>query len=208
MDQMTAPSTPAPTAAPPTGEITSAPMSSAPEAAAPKRGAPEANGNHLAAGLHADPQKQLVRLVLGSLGDSQARVETDAYSYRRTLEEACLEANGEITLVHAHAIDAATRWMRHGQLALAWLREHEPKMDHAQRLAYSKAIAEAADRRDKSVERLKLDRDAEDVAANFYASLQADIDRKRLERQAAAANEPLRPSTAEYARPLETARDA
>ena len=149
-----------------------APTTDAPEDSSAKPGPPLLNGNRLSSGLHADPGKQALRLVLGTLPASLARVERDAYEYRRTLEQAVLEAHGEITLTMAHAIDTAARWFRHGQAALAWLVDHEPDMDHAQRLAYSTAVAKAATERDRAVDRLVLDRDqTQDLIARMYGPL-------------------------------------
>ncbi|HUY91387.1 MAG TPA: hypothetical protein VMV10_21795 [Pirellulales bacterium] len=145
-------------------------MASAPMASAPLGGAPEGNRNNLRHGLRADPTKQYVRLTLGALPRSLGRVERDAYEYRASLEAAVVTAHGEISLSMAHAVDTATRWFRHGQAALAWLRQHEAEMSHDQRLSYSREIARAAAERDKAIERLRLDRDktAIDWSA-FYA---------------------------------------
>lgn len=141
----------------------STPEPTALEPSASRGGAPANNANALRHGLHADPARQFVRLTLGALPRSLRRAESDAYEYRQRLEEAVSDAHGEISLTMAHAIDSAVRHFRHGQAALAWLRKHGEEMDHATRLAYSKSIAESADKRDKCIDRLKLDARARSV---------------------------------------------
>jgi hypothetical protein len=162
-------------AGPTAGDTQGAPNEAAPKQDAPKGGAPALNANRLTAGLRADPDKQAVRLTLGSLPASLARVERDAYAYRRVLEQAVLDVHGGISLVQAHAVDTATRWWRHGQAAQAWLKDHDGSMEHGERLSYLTAIAKAADARDKALERLKLEISPGDQMDRFYADLRAGV---------------------------------
>lgn len=142
------------------------------EGAPSKGGAPRGNANRLSHGLYG----QSYQLVLGKLPKSLGRVEDDAYAFRSAVEAAVVERHGEISLTNACLVATASRWERHGLLALRWLRERHDALDDAQRLAYSKAIAEASERRDKAIERLALDTDP---TTDAWAAYDAHVARQR-----------------------------
>lgn len=119
--------------------------------------------------MDSKPEVVAMRFELGSLPDSMKRVEGDVYAFRRLLENAVMEAKGSISLIDAALIQTACRHERASRLALAWLREHEEELTHAERLAYNKAIADSSAARDKTLERLKLETDtATDPWTAFY----------------------------------------
>lgn len=131
------------------------------------------NANAMGSGLKSDPALAGVRLLLGSLPKSMARVERQTAAFRRLLESTVIEVHGSIDLVAAALIQTACRWERHSLLALRWLREHElpeaKRLNPDQRLAYSTAIATASEKRDKAIERLKLTREAGNVLDAAFA---------------------------------------
>ncbi|HQU42552.1 MAG TPA: hypothetical protein PK867_07050 [Pirellulales bacterium] len=150
-----------------------APCEGAVSTGAPSKGAkPGRSLSRLTHGLYG----QSFQLVLGKLPKSLARVEDDAYRFRAAVEAAVVGAHGSISLTNACLIATAARWERHGLLALRWLREGHDALDDAQRLAYSKAIAEGSERRDKAIASLKLDRD---TAADLWAAFDAQQARQR-----------------------------
>jgi hypothetical protein len=149
-----------------------APVEDAPSKGAPKGGAPALNTNRQTAGLFGDPGLQAVRFELGGLPPSMSRVERQARKFRAVLEQATVAAHGEISVLHAMAIQTAARHERHGLLAMRWLREHADALKPGEKLSLSKAAADASAARDKAVDRLKLDASDEDVDA-FYAHLRA-----------------------------------
>lgn len=134
------------------------------------KGAPLANMHHGKSMLNSDPAIGQLRLKMGKLPPSLARVERSANKLRKILESAVLAAWGEIDVAHALAINTAARWERHADLALRWLREHGAEMSHAERLQYSREIARASAERDKAVASLGLgaaEQDEMDVAVRI-----------------------------------------
>lgn len=151
------------------GQASRAPEHPAPKRRTAKGGAPALNGNALRHGLDSRPEVVAMRLELGTLPDSMKRVEGDVYAFRRLVENAVMEAKGSIGLIDAALIQTACRHERASRLALAWLRGHEGELSHAERLAYSKAIAEASERRDKAIAALRLERKPTDWWDDYYA---------------------------------------
>lgn len=86
--------------------------------------------------------------------------------FRRALC-AAVEDAGSIDLTAAATIDSACQWLRHGLLAARWLRLHEEKMTHDQRLAYSREVAKASAERDRCIRLLRLDKPAFDPASIY-----------------------------------------
>lgn len=125
------------------------------------------NANRVTHGLRS---RQPFRLVLGKLPKAMARVEIDAQHFRRALEQATLDRHGEIDLPKSGLIATAAAWQRHSALCVRWLREHEAKMTHAERLSYSREIATASANRDKAVAALRLERTAQDALDALYSS--------------------------------------
>lgn len=116
-----------------------------------KRGAPKGNRNHLRHGLRA-----------GKLPLDCQHVEQACNLLRRQLEDAVIASKGEVSLTDAAAILTATKWERHSQLALRWLRVAE-KLTPTEQLTFSREVARASTERDKAIERLRLDRDSRDT---------------------------------------------
>jgi hypothetical protein len=83
--------------------------------------------------------------------------------FRRQLEQAVVNAHGEITLVHACLINTAYRYERHAQLAQRWLLVAYDDLSHADRLNYSREAARASAERDKAIMALNLNRPADDL---------------------------------------------
>lgn len=133
----------------------------APKRRAAKTGAPTLNSNRQTHGLDSKPEVVAMRFELGALAGAHKRVEGDVYAFRRLIETAVLDVKGSISLIDAAFIQTACRHERASRLALAWLREHETEMGHAERLAYNKAIADSSAARDKTLERLKIDAESE-----------------------------------------------
>lgn len=137
-------------------------------------GGQPANANATTHGLRS--RQPLTRLTLGTLPKSMRRVEIEARDFRAALEAAVIDRHGEIDLPKAGLIATAAAWQRHSALCVRWLREHEAKMTHAERLSYSREIATASANRDKAVVALKLERTAQDVFDALYSSPTAVYD--------------------------------
>ncbi|HUY32858.1 MAG TPA: hypothetical protein VMV69_08760 [Pirellulales bacterium] len=138
--------------------------------AMPLGGAPSNNANRLCHGLRGRPEVNAIRLALGTLPPSLARVERGVFAFRRLLEDATADTHGKIDLMHALAIQTACKHERHSALCLRWLREHEAKMTHEQRIKYSAEIAKASAERDRAIERLGL---GERTPQNEWAAFDA-----------------------------------
>jgi len=81
-------------------------------------------------------------------------------AFKRRLEEVVYEQKGRYpTLTEAAAINSCGEWLRHSLLAANWLRKHSAKMNHTERILYSKEIARGCSERDKCLRELKLDED-------------------------------------------------
>jgi hypothetical protein len=128
-------------------------------------GGPLANTNSVRHGA------RVIRLTVGNLPPKLQRVQRYIRGYRETLEEAVVRARGSVGDMQAHWIDAACEHEKHRQV-LRWLLRQkldDPKFDVARNMD---AQAEAADKRNRAVERLGLDRppenpwDAIDVPSN------------------------------------------
>ena len=110
-------------------------------------GAPKDNRNGLRHGLKA-----------GKLPLNCKYIESQINSLRRQLEDALMEARGEVSLTDAATIQTVCKWERHGALALRWLRLEQDKLKPVERLMFSREIARASAERDKSIACLDLDK--------------------------------------------------
>ncbi|HWB13415.1 MAG TPA: hypothetical protein VFE62_12300 [Gemmataceae bacterium] len=117
-----------------------------------KKGAQPGNTNGLRHGLRSGS----VRLALGKLPREMVRIERAVNQFRLLIEAAVVEAHGQISVYHAALIQSACRHETHSMMAKRWLRLQDECLDHNQRLAYSKAIADASTARDKCLEKLGL----------------------------------------------------
>lgn len=109
-------------------------------------------------------------------------VENRVNQFRRHLENECLQAKGEISLVDASLINSAAKWERVGQLASRWLRLKGEELKPLELLKYCEAVARASDSRDKAIRQLNLDR-------NLVADQWAAIDADTVEAEAATGSE-------------------
>ena len=102
-------------------------------------------------------------LCCGKVPPGAEYVEHRCNDFRRGLEDLVLQAKGEITLGDAALVDSATKWTRHELLVNRWLRLKEKDLTSDQLLRFSREIAEASDRRDRAISKLKLDAKRQDV---------------------------------------------
>jgi hypothetical protein len=89
--------------------------------------------------------------------------------FREALEQAVIVAHGEVGLLHAAAISTALRWERASALSTKWFRENGDAMTVLDRVALQKSIAEASERRDRALEKLKIDAKPSDLWAAVYS---------------------------------------
>lgn len=106
-------------------------------------------------------------LSAGKLPKKMAYIENRVNALRRQLESLVLDNKQSINVTDAACINTAMKWERHAALAQHYLRHESDKLSPMERLKFSEAIAKASDSRDKSIERLKLDREA-DPWAQLY----------------------------------------
>lgn len=115
------------------------------------------------------------RLQLGELPKPMARVTRDARAYRRALEAAVLEQHGEISLTHAHWIDAAAGFEAHAAVCRWVLRQKLDAMSASDIIAASREMARSRERRNAALKELGLDRpDDDDVAALYSLAPEPD----------------------------------
>jgi len=106
---------------------------------------------------------RLNRLVLGNLPKALYRVQRYAREYRRGLEAAVAEVhNGEVSLTHAHHIDAACTHEQHCQVCRWLLRERITTMSTSDIRECSKQMATSKDARNKAVSLLAIDKPPQD----------------------------------------------
>ena len=108
-------------------------------------------------------------LVAGKLPTDLAFVENKTNAFRRLIEKQVIDLKGEINLNDACSINSASKWERHGQLALAWLRElQEQDAPLSERLRFSEAASKASDNRDRNIASLRLDVKPEPISLADY----------------------------------------
>jgi hypothetical protein len=116
--------------------------------------APVANTNALTHGMAA-----------GALPPGCGHVVKATKALRTSLQNAVMAARGQVSITDAAAINTAIRFERLAMLAQRWLRLSCDTMSHDQRLAYAREVARASAERDKAIRSLKLDADADPMAA-------------------------------------------
>ena len=114
-------------------------------------GAPKGNSNGRGNCRHG--------LKAGKLPKDARYIEHQMNNLRRQLEDAVMQAKGEVGLLDAASIQTAVKWERHGALALRWLRLEGDKLRLTERLTFSREIARASTERDRALALLGLDRD-------------------------------------------------
>jgi hypothetical protein len=98
-----------------------------------------------------------------------AKIERAINHFRRAVEDAVLDARGEVSLVDASYINSAYRWERHAQLAGRWLLLHGDTMSDGDRLSYSREVARASQQRDVAIAALNLPKRPD---ADFWSTIQ------------------------------------
>ena len=101
-------------------------------------------------------------LKSGQLPPGAKYIEHRLNALRRTLEDALIALNGEVTINNAAHIQSALRWERHAALAQRWLTKQYDELKPADRIKFSESVARASDCRDKAIRALNLDRDNQD----------------------------------------------
>lgn len=104
----------------------------------PKRGSQIGNRNSLKHGL-----------TSGRLPPGSSYIKRAMGRFVAAVEEAVVDAGGELDVMTAATIQSAMRWERHALLAQRWLVQAFGELSHADRLAYSREIARASSERDK-----------------------------------------------------------
>jgi hypothetical protein len=107
-------------------------------------------------------------LKAGKLPRDARYIEHQMNALRRQLEEAVMQAKGEVGLVDAASIQTAVKWERHGALCLRWLRMECNVLKPEQRLTFSREIARASAERDKAIAALNLDVKPEPIDLKTY----------------------------------------
>jgi hypothetical protein len=110
-------------------------------------------------------------VTLGGTPKGAAYVGRLTLALRTQLEQAVVDAKGEVSLPDACAINTACRWERHAQLATRWLRLNFDNMTLDQRLNFSREVAKASASRDAAIRELKLDRDASTIVDALYGPI-------------------------------------
>lgn len=118
------------------------------ESAKRKRGGQPGNRNALRHAMRA-----------GKLPPELAYLENRLNAFRRQLEDAVIEAKGEISIPDAATINTALKWERHGTLAQRWLTTKYEELGPDQMLYFSREVARASTERDRAIATLKLSRD-------------------------------------------------
>lgn len=136
-------------------------------------GVPFQPGNKAAVG-HGPPMKHGLaskrrRFTIGKLPKGCSWINTLVSTLRRELEALTLQVHGMLGPKEELFIQSACRHEQAALLAQRWLRLKGDTMTHGERLQYLQAIAAESDKRDKCVERLKLDIDAKSVLESLYA---------------------------------------
>lgn len=115
-------------------------------------------------------------LSTGNLPKGCGYIKRTTNQLRNAVEDAVVEAHGEITLEDAAVIQTAIRWERHALLAQRWLRRETASLTPDQYLAFSRDIARASSERDKCIKLLGLGRrQAADMWPTVEASSTAAI---------------------------------
>lgn len=108
-------------------------------------------------------------LKSGKLPREAMYIENQSNKLRKNLEDAVLALHNDVTLENAAHIDTAIKWLRHGALCQRWLRTEASTMKPTEKIAVSREIASASERRDKAIAALDLDRDTQyDLISDLY----------------------------------------
>jgi hypothetical protein len=111
-------------------------------------------------------------MKVGELPKNLLRQKRYVCAYRRDLEAATMERHGEVSVWHAHLIDAACGAEVHAAVCLWLLRERFDKMTDSDRLACSRELTKAKETRNRAVKQLKL-HVVPDVGSALYGAIDA-----------------------------------
>ena len=117
------------------------------------------------------------RLIIGELPKPMLRVKRAARSYRRDLEGACQDRHGEISIVHAHIIDAAVGNETHAAICRWLLNQKLNDMTPTDIITCSRNIAQAKETRNRAVRELDLGTGGEDPWATLDTTMTNGDDR-------------------------------
>ena len=147
-------------------------------------GAQPGNHNAMKAGLRS--------ANVGSLPAGCGWVTTLVTEIRRVLEDAISERDGMVNDYQHCIIQTACRWEQHSLLAQRWLRENYVKLDHSDRLAYSREIAKASAERDKCLKELELHKaNVRDAMAVLYGDVVEPVSDQQSPVQIPMMSEPV-----------------
>ena len=126
------------------------------------------NGNKLA-----NNKAGIRRLTVGEFPASLNHVKIEGRRYRRALEDAVVDAHGEVTVTAAHSIDTAAGAVVHGGICRWLLRNKIDTMTTADILSCSRELLKSKEARNRSVKALELDRDDQDELNTLYTTLES-----------------------------------
>lgn len=150
----------------------------------PKRGGQHGNHNAMKAGLRS---ANVDNLPVGC-----SWIKTLVSEIRRVLEDAISERDGMVNDYQRCIIQTACRWEQHSLLAQRWLRENYAKLDHSERLAYSREIAKASAERDKCLKELELHKaNVRDTMAVLYGDVVEPVSDQQSPDQSPMKGEPV-----------------
>lgn len=129
------------------------------------------NVRHLTIGV----QQKRHRLVLGRLPNTFGEAATWPLRYRSLLEGAVLTSHGEITLMHAHYIDAACTHEQHAAVCRWVMRARLDRMTGDELARCVGAMATAKDKRNRAVRRLQLDKPSRRNLRQAYVELLGEV---------------------------------
>lgn len=131
--------------------------------------APQGNMNAVRNGI------KVRTLVVGDLHPRWRALQREALAYRRALEDATVERHGEVSVVHAHAVDTAAAATLHAAVCRWLLRKQLDKMSTQDILNCSREVLKAKETRDRAVKNLNLDRDTTNVLDALYTIQTNDL---------------------------------
>jgi hypothetical protein len=121
-------------------------------------------------------QHGLRAVVLGATPTGASYVGRLVQQLRMQLEDAVVDAKGEVSLADALAINTACRWERHSLLATRWLKQGFDKLTPDQRLNHSREVAKASESRDRAIRELRLDTDSQTIIGNLKRQMYGPVE--------------------------------
>ena len=112
-------------------------------------------------------------LTVGKLPRGCSWINTLIGGFRRELEKLVCEAHSTVDYKAALIIQSAARHEQAALLAQRWLRLSSDTMSHTERLTYLQAIASESDKRDRCIDRLKLDVDSQTILSSLIRARDA-----------------------------------